>query len=786
MAAKKKFKKTLVLLDAHAILHRAYHAMPDFSSSKGEPTGALYGVSMMVTKIIQDFKPDYIAACFDLPKPTFRHEAYKAYKAGRAKTKDDLIFQIKRSRGLFEAFNIPIYDAEGFEADDLLGTIADELKSDKDLRVVIASGDMDTLQLVDGNRVVVFTLKKGINDTVIYNEDAVNERFGFGPLLLPDYKGLRGDPSDNIIGIKGIGDKTATIIITHFGELENMYEALHKDEKTLLDLGLTPRIVGLLRDGEDEALFSKMLATIRRDAPTPYITPETTWGDGIDMEKLEALFTEFEFRGMMARVKQSLGLEEKAEDKTQSQEEVPPEEFKRAQIVLWLINSELTSPTLDDIYTHTNTKTFEEAQKVLLDELKSLELESVFYDIELPLIPVLEAAEEKGVLINQTHFSSLSEKYHAVLETLEQNIWGLAGEEFNINSPKQLGVILFDVMDLSVKGLKKTAGGARSTRESELIKLKDEHEIIGYILEYREVQKMVSTYVDTIPKLADDTDRVHTNLNQTGTTTGRMSSSNPNMQNIPNRGDMGIEIRKGFIPKEGCVFLAFDYSQVEMRVLADLANDTKLIEIFNAGEDVHAAVAAFVFGVSEDEVTKDMRRQAKVINFGIVYGMGVTALKDNLKTTRKEAQAFYDNYFEKFPNIRGYFDSVKEGARNDHYTKTLFGRIRHFKNISSPIPFIKAMAERMAVNAPIQGTAADIIKIATIQADEALKKASLHADTRLVLQIHDELVYEVASKDVDTVIPLVVSAMEGAADMAVPLEVHVAQGDTLGTMKEIH
>ncbi|MCR4306353.1 MAG: DNA polymerase, partial [Candidatus Yonathbacteria bacterium] len=370
-------------------------------------------------------------------------------------------------------------------------------------------------------------------------------------------------------------------------------------------------------------------------------------------------------------------------------------------------------------------------------------LQKVYEEIELPLIPIIKRAQERGIVVDVAYAGKLSGEYHKELEKIEQRVWKHAGEEFNINSPKQLGEILFDKMALSIKGLKKTAGGARSTRESELAKLKGEHPIVDDILLYRELQKLLSTYIDNIPAMVDSNGRLHTTLNQTGTTTGRFSSTNPNLQNIPTSEGMGSAVRDMFIADKGHKLLSFDYSQIEMRILAALAGDETLINVFKKGEDVHASVAAQVFGVKESEVTKDMRRKAKVINFGIVYGMGVNALRANLGGSRAEAQEFYNNYFAKFPTIAAYFEKVKKEAREKGYTETYFGRRRYFEGIDSSIPYIQAAAERQALNAPIQGTAADVIKVAMHKADKEIQKMGLTDSVHLILQVHDELIYEV-------------------------------------------
>lgn len=784
-------RKTLVLLDAHAILHRAYHALPEFTSSAGEPTGATYGLSTMLLKIIKELKPDYIAGCFDLPQPTFRHEAYDAYKQGRVKAEDALVHQIKRSRDVFSALGIPAYELAGFEADDLLATIVEKMKDRKDLRIIIASGDMDTLQLVDDDRVLVYTLKKGLNDTILYDEEAVVARFGFKPKLLPDYKGLRGDPSDNIIGIAGIGEKTATTLITKFGSVEEIYKKLKKDASheyaTFRTAGISPRIIKLLEEGEDEALFSKTLATVRRDAPIDFALPEQEWRESFEPARAEKLFAELEFRGLKERLKEvsknGATSDEQSIANDEAQEIPDPALFKKAQIALWLLNSDLTTPSLDDMIHYTKKKNFAEAYAELEARIERGGLSTVYRDIELPLIPIIEGAQAYGILVDTEHLKKLSKTYHQKLDESTARIYEIAGMEFNINSPKQLGEVLFDKLGLTAKGLKKTEGGARSTRESELAKLRDAHPVVAEILDYRELQKLLSTYVDNLPALIDSEGRLHTTLNQAGTTTGRMSSTNPNLQNIPVRGGYGEDVRNAFVSPKGSVLIAFDYSQIEMRVLAALANDENLKEVFRTGADVHTSVASRVFKVPEGEVTSEMRRRAKVINFGIVYGMGVNALKDNLGSTRAEAQEFYDNYFVTFPKIGQYFEEVKTRAKKDGYTTTYFGRRRFFAGLSSPIPYIRASAERMAMNAPLQGTAADIIKLAMKQAHESILEAGLSENVHLLLQIHDELLYEVREDVAEKAREVIKNAMEHACEFPVSTTVSVKEGERWGTLR---
>jgi DNA polymerase-1 len=811
--------KRLILLDAHAILHRAYHALPDFVSSKGEPTGGLYGVSTMLLKIIADLKPDYIVACYDLPGPTYRHDVYKDYKAGRKKADPALVSQMKRSRDLFTVFGIPIYDKPGFEADDMLGTIVEKIKNsnaenDKDdsigknIDIIIASGDMDTLQLVDDKKVQVYTLKKGINDTILYDEDAVCDRFGFGPELLPDYKGLRGDPSDNIIGIAGIGEKTATILIKTFGTIEDIYKALAKERpsgskkknatagyESFKDVGITDRIISLLNDGQEEAEFSKMLATIRRDAPIDFKLPEQTFRDALDVANVKAFFTELDFRTLGARLDQVIAgkvtgktttIVKDKENNTLSKK-IDPLELEKTAIAVWLVKSDLTNPSLEDIYNFTGLTgehegDFEKAREIIFAELEKRQVKKVYDDIELPLIPVVEKMKKRGIRIDVEYLRSLSTEYHAESNKLEKKIWDIAGVEFNISSPKQLGEVLFDKLGLVVKNAKKTGGGARSTKESELAKIAEmadggaDTDPTGYahiaklILDYRELQKLLGTYIDTIPTQVDTDNRLHGTLVQAGTTTGRMSSINPNLQNIPIKTELGKRIRQAFVADRGnggnFVLASFDYSQIELRVAAFLSGDKRLIEIFKNGGDVHSAVASAVFGVPEEKVDREMRRRAKVINFGVMYGMGVNALRANLGTDRASAQQFYNDYFKTFSGLAEYLDQVKAETARRGYTETFFGRRRYFEGITSKLPFIRAMAERMAINAPIQGTEADIIKLAMIEVNTYIEKEGLGADVFMLLQVHDELLFEICEGKVEAVAPKIKAIMENVIDPA--------------------
>lgn len=784
-------KKRIVLLDSHAIIHRAYHALPDFTSSKGEPTGALYGLSSMLLRIIDDLEPDHIAACYDLPKPTVRHEAYEGYKATRQKSDDSLVAQIIRSRDVFAAFGIPIYEREGFEADDILGTLALHLEKEKDLEVIIASGDMDTLQLVDGGRVKVYTLKRGLNETVMYDEKAVEARFGFDAALIPDWKGLRGDPSDNIKGVPGIGEKTATDLVVNFGTIENLYKTLKKDEKKLLDAGIKPRMIALLKEHEEDAMFSKMLATIRTDAPVAFSLKATEWNCGEQLPKILALFDELGFRSLRPRAQTLFGggEEEEVEERPeQVEEDVPEQKFREAQAMVWLIHSEFTNPTMDDILAYAEKHTFAEAYESLEETVGTLgRVKEVYEDIEKPLVPVILKMEEHGVLIDKPTLTKLGKRYRTELEEIEKRIYEAAGKEFNISSPKQLGEILFDDLGLVVKGQKKTGTGQRSTRESELEKIRDLHPIVEDILEYREVQKLLSTYIESIPPLLDAENRLHANFLQTGTTTGRMASQNPNIQNIPIRTDRGKVIRNAFIAPKGCVLVALDYSQIELRLAAILSGDEKLCDIFKNGRDVHREVAAKVFGVPPGDVDAEMRRRAKVINFGILYGMGVNSLRSALGTTTAEAHKFYDDYFNTFTTLAEYLEKTKGFARKHGYTETMFGRRRQFPEMKSPLPYVRAQAERMAINAPLQGTQSDIIKLAMVRVDEYLQSEGKDEQAHLLLQIHDELVFEMSEKRAGELVPKIKEIMESVVSLkdthGVPVIAEAKVGPNWGEME---
>lgn len=802
MLKKSSKNKRIVLLDTHAIIHRAYHALAsaELTGPTGVPTGALYGLVTMLLKIITDLQPDYIAACFDLPKPTIRHEAFEGYKGTRTKIDDALALQLQESRKVFEAFSIPMYEREGFEADDLLGTIAHELQ-EEGVDVIIASGDMDMLQLVDDERVRVFTLKKGINDTILYDEEKVIERFGFKPPLIRDLKGIMGDPSDNIKGVPGVGEGSALKLIQKYGDLENIYKVLKKNgvEVVAKEAGIQKRYVQLVLDNEEEALFSKSLATIRLDAPIAFVLPEHAWRETVELPKVFSMCDAFGFRSLRERAQKVLSNSSNHTDDEgvpvapyvpPLPEEVDPMALAEAQAMLWLISSEFTNPSLDDILAFTKERTFVAARAELEKQLSAMgKVLDVYEKIERPLIPVIRRMEMRGVLIDPNILDSLAEKYRADLEQIEARIYKSVGREFNVSSPKQLGEVLFDELKIIPEKQKKTAGGQRSTRESELEKIREMHPVINDILEYRELKKLLSTYIENLPPLLDSENRLHAEFLQTGTTTGRMSSQNPNLQNIPLHSERGRMIRHAFIAPAGFTLVALDYSQIELRLAAILSGDEKLCGIFRSGRDVHQEVAAQVFHVAPEMVDAEMRRRAKVINFGILYGMGVNALRQQLGSTTAEAHQYLEEYFTTFKTLSEYLESTRGFARKHCYTETLFGRRRQFPEMKSSLPYVRAQAERMAVNAPIQGTQADIIKLAMVRVDEIIEKEGAQTDAYLLLQVHDELVYEIRTERVAELSAKIKQIMES---VLLPEETHdvpifavVKSGPDWGTMHTI-
>lgn len=869
----KSAKKLLVLLDTHAILHRAYHALPSFSS-KGEPTGALYGLAAFLLKIIRELDPDYLIAASDLPDPTFRHAAYEKYKIQRPETDSDLAGQIARAYDLLKAFSVPVYEQKGFEADDIIGTIAQKTAKEKNLAVIIASGDLDTLQLVEGKRVRVYTLKGGLSDTILYDEEKVKERYGFSPALLPDFKGLRGDPSDNIRGVPGIGEKTASELIQKFGRIEDIYKILKKNKKAMAEAGIKERAITILEEHEEDATFSKTLAQIRVDAPITFSLKAAKFKTSFDKGKAEEILKELGFLSLIARLQSVVPLGGTKEGSNQKAEETgarfeknmdfleserdlwwcasegegvwvasrggriaaleSEREQKQAreflkknirhhfcgakrvfwrtgaggelprvasdlQVAAWLARPQLQNPSavnlahaflpeerLPDPPAPGALSLLPAIEAKINQEIEEKKLSRVLKEIELPLIPVLFEMERRGIMVDEKLLKKLSKDFGKRLSNLEEDIWKHAGVPFNPASPKQLSEVLFGKLGLSAPGLKKTATGARSTRESELVKLKNLHPIVGEILAFRELAKLKSTYADALQHLADPQGRVHTTYDQTGTVTGRLSSSEPNLQNIPIRSEFGRAVRAAFQASPGFELISFDYSQLELRIAAILSGDKKMQRAFQEGRDIHIETASEIFNVPPREVTDAMRRRAKTINFGILYGMGASALSQSLEIPRGEAEKFLEEYFRDFVGVREYLERTKKEAAARGFVETAYGRRRYLPEIYSKAEFIRKEAERMAINAPVQGTAADIVKLAMIRTSGFIHATLPPESAYLLLQIHDELLFEVKRDEVERFIPPVRGILESVFSAPIPLTVDAKKGPNWAGMHKIN
>ena len=854
--------KKLILIDGHALIHRAFHALPPLNSPKGVPTNAVYGFSSVLLKILKDIQPDYIAATFDLAGATFRHEEFADYKATRLKAPSELLSQIPLVKEVVSAFGIPIYEQEGFEADDVIGSLACLSKKEKDLQTIIMTGDLDTLQLVDDDKVVVLTLRKGVTDTVLYNEKEVRTRYGLIPERLTDFKGLKGDPSDNIPGVPGIGEKTATTLLKEFRTLEALYGALEKKKTP----SISPKLQAKLLEHKDMAIFSKRLATIICDLKISFTLENCDWKKHLNQTQLETIFKELGISSLSKRLSEALGspilspqppiferevitvhadtdealraapriaidiagdslvatsngenvsrLPFQEHSFLSSQQEIVGHDIKSilkhiaqhgvtvhnplfdTKIAAYLLNPDQRDYSLEKVayaFMGTTVKAEDLIARpahvwklagVLEKEMEKAGVKKVFSDIEMPLVRVLAAMELRGIKINVRTLKTLLTTTKRELQRLEKKIYSLAGTEFNINSPQQLGTILFS--KLLVKGrVRKTSHGALSTAAPELEKLRDEHPIIGHILEYRELQKIQSTYIEPFPALVDAQGRVHTTYHQTVAATGRLSSQDPNLQNIPTRTKIGQQFRRAFIAEKGFELVSFDYSQLELRLAAHIAHDDVMIETFKRGEDIHTRTAAEIFKVTPRVVTKDMRRTAKVLNFGIIYGMGVQGFSRAAGVDRDQARAFIDAYFSEFKGIARYMADMKKKAAREGFVETVFGRKRFLADIHSTMPQLQAQAERMAINHPVQGTEADLIKLAMIKIDEYLRKHKLTDTVRMLLQVHDELVFEIRADTVEKMIQPIREIMETVRRFDVPITVDAKIGKNWADMEPL-
>jgi DNA polymerase-1 len=911
-----KSKPLFIILDAHALIHRAFHAIPPLSTQDGTPINAVYGFTAILLKTIKDLKPAYIAAAFDRKEQTFRHKEYAEYKATRVKAPDELYVQMPLVKDVLEAFNVPIFEEAGYEADDLIGTTVRTIaKKHPGVEMVIVTGDQDALQLVDHHTKVLMPAK-GVSETKLFDISAVAEKFsGLKPLQIIDYKALAGDTSDNIPGVRGIGPKGAIDLILDFETIEGIYQNIDSNK-------IKERTKQLLIESRDNAFLSKRLATIATDAPLDFKLEACVLHD-FDKQLVIDLFQKLNFKRLLPQIS---ALGPKSVTTTQQSILGGAEAPKRDQgdQKYLLVNdakalkkfmSELSKQKLFALDTETTgldplmdsllgisfcwkeneayylpTKIIETAktelaqvfadtaitkighnlkfdyavlthygfeiggtlfdtmiasyilnsshrqhgldalafvefgyqmqpieeligkgkQQITLEqvpieqvswyacedvdytwrlyekfnpELKKQKLDKLFLEIEMPLLPVLAKMERIGVKIDGALLYEMSTSIGKQLTRLKKEIYIHAGSEFNVNSPAQLKEILFNKLELSQVGISKTKTGI-STAASELEKMRGLHPIIECIFEYRELSKLKSTYLDSLPKLISPYDnRLHTTYNQTIAATGRLSSTNPNLQNIPIRTEIGGQIRQAFVAPKGYKIIKADYSQFELRIVASLAHDQKMIEAFKSGIDIHIQTAAAINGISIDEVSKEQRRQAKEINFGVIYGMGAWGLSQRTGITPKEAQEFIDKYFATYHGIKKYLEETLEQARIKGYVETVFGRRRLLPEINSSMAQARAGAERMAVNMPIQGTQADLIKIAMINLHEQLPTIS--PDTKMLLQVHDELVFEVPEKEVDTLGKEIKKIMTAVGSLEVPIVVEVYSGDNWGETENL-
>jgi DNA polymerase-1 len=890
--------KKLFLIDGNSFCYRAFYAIKELSNSKGQPTNAVYGFVSMLNKILNQQRPDYMAVSFDLKGPTFRHKKYDAYKIHRKPMPEGLISQMPIIKDVVAAYNIPIFQVAGFEADDVLATIVKKCKS-SDLEVYIATGDKDVLQLVD-SRTMVWS--PHFKEDVIYDVRMVNEKFGVGPERIRDFMSLMGDTSDNIPGVPGIGPKTAAELIHEFSTLENIlssvdsikrestrqaikgnfqaarmsYELATLDCDVPIEVDLTAmrlkepdreRLYAIFKELEFKSLLKEFSPAAAPQAAVDYVLVrtedkfkelllklgkakefaldfETTDTDPMLAEPVGISFcwkekeayyvpiksvhsSQFKVHSVLERLKpilederigkigqnikyemvilanQGIGLKGVVFDTMVASYLLNPSKANHnlEDIALEYLDYRM-SPTIDDLLGKGKSRIT--MDKVALEEIcryccqdsdvtlrlknilgRRLEdkgLYGLFCDIELPLIEVLADMERWGFAIDTDYLGLMSARIEKDLTRLTGQIYEIAGGEFNINSPRQLSEVLFEKLKLPV--VKRTKTGA-STDEGVLQKLASKHALPAAILEYRQLFKLKSTYIDALPALVNPgTGRVHTSFNQTVTATGRLSSSEPNLQNIPIKTELGSRIRKAFVPSSAKNrILSADYSQIELRILAHISDDDDMIEAFKKGRDIHAHTASLIYGTKEKDVTDRMRSSAKTVNFGIIYGMSPWGLSRDLGISQEEATAFIEAYFARYPKVRMYMQDAIEKARSDGYVTTIMNRRRWIPNINSDDINIRQFAERTAINTPIQGSAADLIKIAMIDISRKLKSSRFK--TRMILQVHDELVFDVPKDELNDAAALVKRMMEGVARLKVPLAASIKAGDNWLETKEV-
>ena len=823
--------KKFLIIDGSSIFYRAFYAMPALTAPSGEPTGAVVGVANIILKVLREFSPDFVAVALDAAKETFRNKLFPDYKATRQAIPDDLAAQLPLLKELFNVLGLKTCAAIGYEADDIIGTLATQ--ACENFSVEILTGDRDALQLINSTTRVLLNKNSGVE---IYDEKRFSDEYGFAPPLLVDFKGLCGDASDNIPGVHGIGQKTATTLIKDFGSLENVLE--RRDEIK------SKKIRTALETFSDAAILSKKLAQIVRDVPE-IIFDAAKFEITPDLIRADDFCTRYALKTVKKKIHELFGEEDLFSTATQNlppAQELLPIDFEKIfaadtltiaqndmnHFAIKIFGGEIFSANRDDVqkifddfkgkiilcYVKTYLKSLRITNYALLIDLELVayllyperekeirneelgigndlaaevvtlekiapryekelldgDLMKLYREIELPLTKVLARMEERGVFVDKTQLEKKSAQMGERIAAIEKNIYEQAGEIFNINSPKQLADVLF--INLKLPPVKKTKTGY-STNAEVLEELKEHHPIVAAILDFRALTKLKSTYLDGLGKLIGDDGRIHTNFNQTVTATGRLSSSDPNLQNIPVRTDEGREIRALFEPGAGydCI-LSADYSQIELRLLAHMSGDENLIDAFIKGQDIHARTAAEVFGTPIDAVTPDLRRKAKAVNFGIVYGISDYGLSQNLNIGRKEAGEYISRYFERYPGVKNFMDETVAKAHECGYVTTMFGRRRALPSINSHNFNLRTLAERMAMNTPIQGSAADIIKLAMIRAEENLRGL----DSRIIIQVHDELVLEAKTSELADAEKILREAMENVIKLSIPLIVDVHSG----------
>ena len=866
--------KKLVAIDGNSIMNRAFYGIMNsklLMTTDGIYTNAIYGFLTILLKMINDEKPDYLCVAFDLKAPTFRHKKYEDYKGTRKGMPDELRVQMPIIKDVLRAMNITICELEGYEADDIIGTLSKKAE-EEGMKTLLLTGDKDYLQLATENVTVrIPTTKMGNTESTDYTPEVIKEKYGIDPIQFIQIKGLMGDSSDNIPGVPGVGEKTAFSLITKYHDLDNIYNSL--DEGKELD-GIKGKLKEKLIENRELAFLSRDLGTIFKEVPLDFDIDDLKIKE-YNSSELYNLFVRLQFKNFIEK----LGL--KADESGGSKQNCDIPElnikdfseinldgvneisyyFKNGKLAVCVNDTEYYTPNPSDEdlkkifesdilkighgekadYLELKSKGFnpknmmfdltiasyilnpakdnyrldemilevlgivleskkENVQLGLFDipenedkkeeysryalyilkckekyetELKEKNQFHLFEDIEMPLMRVLAEMEFSGVLVDREIIDEFSKKLSSSVDNLTHEIWNMVGTEFNINSPKQLGEILFEKLQLPV--IKKTKSGY-STDADVLEKLRLEHPIIDKILEYRTLNKLKATYIDGIIPLIKEDGRVHAKFNQTVTATGRISCTEPNLQNIPIRTEIGKELRKMFVAKEGFTFLDADYSQIELRVLAHISGDENMIHAFNSGEDIHAMTASQVFDVPLEDVTKQMRSEAKAVNFGIVYGISDFGLATNIGTSRKKAKEYIEKYFAKYPGIKAYMDRTVKECKEKGYVETLWGRRRYVPEIKSNNFNVRQFGERVAMNAPIQGTAADIIKIAMINIEKELEDKKL--ESKLLLQVHDELVIETKLEEIETVRELLVRNMENVIKLDVPLKVEAEEGKT--------